>query len=78
MTNQLEYSLEWVLQEAFGSPGKNHYAHALARSRMDPPSEPAINMVLQLTKEQGDLWLDVLERMAIQNYQMCFEVCRNH
>lgn len=42
---------------------------------MDRPTERAIELVLRLVEEQGSNWLDVLERMLLQEYRGCFKVC---
>lgn len=55
----------------------NYYAFALSRSRNERPTPKAFELVLQLVYSQGLKWMEVLERLGVNDYELAFSVCRD-
>lgn len=69
-------NIEEVLCNALTNSRYNYYAFALSRSRTELPTLKAFEVTLQLVYNQGLKWMDVLERMAVNDYELAFSVYR--
>lgn len=70
-------SIEDLLCNALANNRYNYYAFALSRSRYERPTLKAFEVALQLVYSQGLKWMEVLERMAVNDYELAFSVCRD-
>ena len=70
-------SIEELLCNALTQNRCNYYAFALSRSRSEQPTLKAFEVTLQLIYNQGLKWTEVLERMAVNDYELAFSVYRD-
>lgn len=70
-------SLEDLLCNALTNSRCNYYAYALSRSRYERPTPKAFELTLQLVYSQSMKWIELLERMAVNDYELAFSVCRD-
>ena len=70
--------MEAVLEQALAQPNKHHFAHAKGLANYEMPTERALSLLMTLINEQGEEWLEVVERLIMKDYPNCFRVCIEH
>ena len=60
-----------------GGNGQKLYACILGRSRSEVPTRDEVIMARQLLELQGEKWLELLDRMACNNFGVVYQECLN-
>lgn len=74
-------TIEQVLSLALNNQGENTarmYACALSKSRQEEVTDNGVQLVGELVKREGSKWLEVVNRMAVNDYNFVFRNRHNN